>query len=112
MGLCALYVPLVLRAKSFAFKIQTRVRTGPGVYRATGVVRATGKDGKLVLKRLVIEDDEGRERIVLGTWANGQASLAHFDRNEKGRISAGTMASGQSLIFVSDAEGELVATLP
>ena len=53
-----------------------------------------GEDGELVLKKLVIEDDEGRERIVLGTWATGQASLTHFDRNGKMRISTGTAQSG------------------
>ena len=68
-----------------------------------------GEDGQLVLKRLVIEDDEGRERIVLGTLATGQASLTHFDRNGKRRIAAVTLPSGQAIIGHYDANEKMQA---
>ena len=71
-----------------------------------------GEDGQLVLKRLVIEDDEGRERIVLGTLATGQASLTHFDRNGKRRIAAATRADGKAGIGVADADGKVVGGVP
>ena len=62
-----------------------------------------GEDGQLVLKRLVIEDDEGRERIVLGTWATGQASIQHLDANGKRRIDASTFSDGRAGITHFDA---------
>ena len=72
---------------------------------AVGAVQV-GDDRELVLKRLVIEDDEGRKRIVLGTRATGQASLTHFDRNGKMRIDASTFPDGLAVIQHYDANGK------
>ena len=71
-----------------------------------------GEDGQLVLKRLVIEDDEGHERIVLGTLATGQASIQHFDANGEMRIAAGTEPDGDARILVTNADGKVVGGVP
>ncbi len=63
--------------------------------------------GELVLDRLVIRDNEGRERIVLGTTEVGAAYITHYDANEKLRISAGTYNEDTASIIHLDANEKL-----
>ena len=86
----------------------------------------TKHDGELTLKKLTIQDDEGRDRIVLagadiseirwfdsngkkrisaGTVLDLYAGVSHYDANEKQRIAVGTLADGQAAVTHFDANG-------
>ena len=81
-------------------------------------------NGELTLKKLTIQDDEGRDRIVMAddsirwfdangkkrisavTTADGDADISHFDANEKLRILAIT-ALGNASVTHLDANGKM-----
>ena len=52
------------------------------------------KGGELVLDKLVIQDSQGRERILLGTSPDATAGVYHLDTNRKQRITAATSSDG------------------
>ena len=65
------------------------------------------KGDELVLKKLAIQDEHGRDRIVMdGTDANGNASVSHLDANEKTRILAYTDTDGSAGTIHYDANGK------
>ena len=58
---------------------------------ATFALGATqGTPDELTLRKLIIVDVDGKERIAAATFPNGEASIQHFDSDGKVRISAGT----------------------
>ena len=90
------------------------------------VVKALSSE--LVLDNLVIQDSQGRARIVLatspeghavvyhrdangnqrlevGTWRNGEAGGKHRDANGKIRIDARTFPDGEAVVSQSDPNG-------
>lgn len=68
---------------------------------------------ELALRKLVIVDDKGRERIVAegGTKEPGVATLAHLDEHGIPRIFTGTFPGGTASLMVADklGKGRLVA---
>ena len=68
---------------------------------------------ELSLRKLIIVDDRGRERIVLegGTKEPGVATLAHLDDQGIPRIFAGTFPGGTASMTLADrlGQGRLVA---
>ena len=65
---------------------------------STFAVGATqGAPDELTLRRLAIVDHQGRERIVAMTDQGGDASLVHYDDDEKMRISVSTNSISASL---------------
>ena len=66
---------------------------------ATFILGATqGTPDELTLRKLIIVDGDGRERIVAGTLLDGEASLVHFDSDGKKRIAALTLPEGTASI--------------
>jgi hypothetical protein len=60
-----------------------------------------GRDDELILRKLTIQDDKGRDRIVM----HG-AFVRWFDSDGKLRIVAETLADGQASVRVNDANGK------
>ena len=95
---------------------------------AVGIGAAQMNEDELTLKKLVIQDGEGRNRIVLdtnflfagithydangkirinsSTLASGYASTSLYDPNGKPRIRSGTLADGSTKTIYLDANGE------
>jgi hypothetical protein len=62
---------------------------------------------ELTLRKLTIEDDNGKPRIVADTDSEGGiAALLFLDRNGKMRIDAGTASNGSAAISFVDRDGK------
>ena len=72
---------------------------------AVGIGAAQMNEDELVLRKLVIQDEEGRERIVLDTNRHG-AGMTYYDANGKGRIESGTKVTGDAWTTHFDANGK------
>jgi hypothetical protein len=71
-----------------------------------GVAGASGPK-ELTLRKLTIEDDNGKPRIVADTDSEGGiAALLFLDRNGKMRIDAGTASNGSAAISFVDRDGK------
>ena len=63
---------------------------------------------ELTLRKLTIEDNDGKPRIVADTDSEGGiAALLFLDRNGKMRIDAGTASNGNAAISFADHDGKL-----
>ena len=81
---------LLLWGLIFAIAIAILVVTVVTVFLLGSVQR---NKAELVLRRLVIQDENGRERIVLDADERG-AAIQHYDANGKKRIVSATLADG------------------
>jgi len=93
-------------------------------------IAAMSKDeDELVLRKLVIQDEQGRQRIVMAskegaahirsydadakmridvvTTRDGSASIEHYDANGKKRLAAGTLANEQAFVQHFDTNDKL-----
>ena len=73
---------------------------------SVGIGAAQMNEDELTLRKLVIQDEEGRDRIVLKTSERG-AGIVHLDANGKMRISSDTNANGLAFTSLYDANGEV-----
>ena len=71
-----------------------------------GIGAAQMNEDELTLRKLVIQDEEGRKRIVLDTNERG-ASIVHYDANGQGRIRSGTYPSGNASMTHYDAKEKM-----
>jgi hypothetical protein len=56
------------------------------------------------LRKLIIVDGDGKERVIAGTFPNGEATVQHYDRDGKLRIAAVTLRDGTAAIQHFDRE--------
>jgi TPP-dependent indolepyruvate ferredoxin oxidoreductase alpha subunit len=78
---------------------------------AAGVAAKPGPKS-IEAERLVIRDQEGRQRLILDTtWPRGDAYLQVNDIREVERASVGVMEGGSPYVSLYDANKKLRATL-
>ena len=65
------------------------------------IVASTFPDGQA---RVQHYDQDGNTRIATGAFPDGSASIQHYDQDEKGRIIGGTVADGRAIIGIYDGE--------
>jgi hypothetical protein len=61
---------------------------------------------ELTLRKLIIVDGNGKERIGMGTLPDGQARVQHYDQDGKTRIATGTFPDGSASIQHYDQDGK------
>ena len=84
------------------------------VVAAIGIGAAQMNEDELMLRKLVIQDEEGHDRIELDTFG-GTARIRHYDTNGKPRIDSGTSMDGNASITHYDTNGKPridIGTLP
>ena len=69
---------------------------------------ARGRIGELKMKKMIIVDAAGKERIVASTTPDGAASLVHYDRDGKERISTATTEDDTAIIRIFDSKKKMV----
>ncbi len=78
------------------------------VLATTFILGATqGTPDELTLRKLIIVDDDGKERIVAGRTGGGGVGLTHYDRDGKVRIAAVTFPTGEANLSHYDGDGQM-----
>jgi hypothetical protein len=73
-----------------------------------GKERIVAGTNSIGLVGLVYTDSDGKNRIGVGTASDGSASLIHYDRDEKMRIAAATFPDGYASLRQYGRNGETV----
>ena len=68
---------------------------------------AQGMPDELTLRKLIIVDDDGKERIVAGRAGGGAVALTHYDRDGQARIAAVTFPTGEANLSHYDGDGQM-----
>ena len=80
-----------------------------------GIGAAQMNEDELTLRKLVIQNEKGRDRVALFTNERG-AGIVHLDANGKTRISSGTFTDGLAgttwLEYDANGKRQPVKTLP
>ncbi len=65
-----------------------------------------GAPDELTLRKLIIVDGDGKERIVADTTSEGAALFVHYDLDGKSRITAMTLPGGSAHLLHHDSNGK------
>ena len=68
---------------------------------------AQGMPDELTLRKLIIVDGDGKERIVAGRTGGGAVGLMHYDQDGKMRIAAVTFPTGEANLSHYDGDGQM-----